>query len=174
MDWKKALGHVAPWIATALSGVAGPGIAGAAAAALGKALGVEDAGLDVLEAKVPTLTAEQLGAIRAGEQQFQKDMRAIDVDLERIAAGDRASARDREVKTRDWVPATLAMLTLIVYGLEQWYVFTHQVPETSRDLVVAGLKTTEALLLFVFGYYFGSSVGSQRKDATIGEAARRR
>ena len=93
MKWKmndKALATikaVAPGLAAALGGP----LAGAAAGALVAALGGDPkAAEDALIAQSP----ETLLALRKAEQEFAIRMRDLDIEPERIAASDRANARD--------------------------------------------------------------------------------
>jgi hypothetical protein len=60
----------------------------------------------------------QLVKLREIDAQFQAQMKALDVDLERIAAADRDSARQREIGSRDsWTPRVIGAMALgVFYG----------------------------------------------------------
>jgi hypothetical protein len=158
--WKTAkgvLGAVAPVLATALGGP----LAGQAAAAIATALGL---GPDSEEAAVAQAVAkaspEQLLALRSADNQFKLEMEKLGVELERIAADDRKSARDREAAVRDWTPRVLgvvAVLSFLLYAV--WA--THLDPSVGTiNLVIGWLG---GIATSVMTYYFGSSAGSARK-----------
>jgi len=91
MDWRKTLATVAPAIATALGGP----LAGVAVQMAGKAIGLGDGATESdVEAAVLSGNPDVLVRLREVNAQFEKDMAALGVDLERIHAGDRSSARD--------------------------------------------------------------------------------
>ena len=92
-DWKATLATVAPGLATALGGP----LAGMATKAILGALGMADgATASDLAAAVQGATPEQMLALKQADQQFAIQMRELDVDVERVSAGD----RDRVVSPR--------------------------------------------------------------------------
>lgn len=164
-DWKSLVKSLAPMLGTALGGPLG-GIAGAA---LGKALGTPDNDTTTLAAAIQGATPDQLAAIQKADQDFKVQMATLGfknvTDLEAIAAGDRANARDREIKTGDsWTPRILAGVVIIGWFLIQWFLLTRLVPSENREIVIRGLGTLDLAVGLVLGYYFGSSAGSARKD----------
>lgn len=168
MDWKKTIGAIAPTIARAIGGPIG----NIAVGVLSSVLGV-DANEDALEKKVAVLTGDDLAKIKGAEQQFVKDMRALDIDLERIDAADRASAREREVKVRDWVPAALAVFVNGSFAGVLYAMFSHSVPPENKDAFTILLGMLGAGVTACWGYYWGSSASSRAKDTTIGTMAKK-
>jgi len=167
MDWKKAIAGVAPTIARAIGGPVG----GIAIDALAKALKLDTSDPAALEKKVASLTAGDLIAIKAADNQFARDMKALDIDLEKVDAADRADARKREVETHDWTPRVLAFLTISAFIAVIWYVLSGRATNI-KEAAAIGLTGTvigyaSAKADMVLGYYFGSSVSSRSKDATI-------
>lgn len=163
-DWKKIVATVAPGIATALGGP----LAGIAVQAIGKAvLGREDASAADVEAAVLGASPDTLLALRKAEQDFAVRMAELDIDLERIHAGDRASARDREARTGDWTPRVLAAIVVIAWAVIQWHILTEVVPAEMRELAARALGTLDMALGMVLGYYFGSSAGSKAKTDAL-------
>ena len=94
-------------------------------------------------------------------------MAELEIDLERISASDRDSARQREMAVRDWTPTALAAgITFGFFGVLFW-LFVYGVPKGSGDVVmimVGGLQTS---FVAVISYYFGSSAGSKAKDELL-------
>ena len=89
-NWKSIVGTVAPALATALGGP----LAGMATAAIAKACGLGDgASQEDVMAAVQNMTPEQLAALKQAEFEFKSRMKELDVDLVRIAAADRDSAK---------------------------------------------------------------------------------
>ena len=104
------------------------------------------------------------------EQQVAFEQRMAELEgnlrlsLEKIAADDRASARQREIATGDSTNRILAYLIVVVFGAAQYMVFTHPFAQDQAIMVARVLGTIDMALGLVLGYYFGSSAGSARKD----------
>jgi hypothetical protein len=162
MEWLK---QIAPSLATALLGPLG----GAAVSAIGSALGMSDADKAKIEATLKSgqLSGEQLAAIQQKEIEFKAQMAGLGVDLEKIAAADRDSARKMQIETKSLVPAALAIVVVLAWVAIQWYLLSHVVDASMRELVARVLGTLDAALTLVLSFYFGSSRGSQDKDETI-------
>lgn len=165
---------VAPSIASAVGGpLAGMAVRTISEVLLGKPDGTE-AELEEAAAKA---TPEQLLALKKAEQEFTVRMRELDIDLERIANNDRDSARDREVKTKDWMPRALAIVIVGGFMLTVFLVLMGYV-EGMKDPLMA--TTVGTLIGFVsakceqvVAYYFGSSAGSKAKDEAMSNMVRK-
>jgi hypothetical protein len=156
-DWRSVVGTIAPTIATALGGP----LAGLATKAIAEAVGLpKDADETQIETAVKNATPDQLLAIKKADNDFIVQMKALEVDLEKVAAGDRDSARRREVATQDSTPKILATLVFAAWIYIQWHLLNDVVPEASRGLITRMLGTMDAVLLAVVYYYFGSSARS--------------
>lgn len=154
---------VAPALATAIGGPLG-GIAYRAISAV--LTGSEDTPEDQLIQAAQSATPEQLLALKKAEHDFAQKMKELDIDLERIASGDRDSARNREIKTKDWTPRILAAIVTVGYFGTLFWMLDKGVPKDSEVLIymLGVLGTAWGMII---GYYFGSSSGSQEKNATI-------
>lgn len=173
-DWKKTLGSVAPALATALGGpLAGAAIKTLAAQFLNKADATED---EVAEA-ISTASPQDLIQIRQIDAEFKKAMAQAGIDLEKIAAADRADARAREIQTHDsWTPRVLATLVIGGFMWCLYFVLGGHVKDL-KDPLIAGLVGTligytSAKADTVISYYFGSSASSKAKDETISSIAK--
>lgn len=171
VNWKSIVGTVAPTIATALGGP----LAGMATKAIAGALGLaEDTDADAVAAAVSNATPDQLLALKQADQAFGVRMRELDIDLERIAAGDRDSARKREAATGDWTPKVLAFV--IIGGFFGVVAFVLGKGMTGMDAAAAAFAGTlvgyvSAKAEQVVSYYFGSSSGSDKKNLLLAQAA---
>ena len=156
---------VAPSIASA---VGGP-LAGMATKAISEALlGKPDGTEEELAQAATKATPEQLLALKKAENDFALQMRELDIDLERIAGADRDSARNREIKTKDWTPKLLAGGITIGYFGVLFYMLTHGLPTTGgSEAMLVMLGTLGTAFGGVMAYYFGSSAGSKEKTEAM-------
>jgi len=171
--WGKAkdiLGVVAPTIGTALGGPLG----GLAARTLaGVLLGDEAASESAIAAAVANASPDQLLALKKADHEFQTRLKELDVDMERIAAGDRDSARKRQIEMKDRMPGILAAMVFTgFFGILCSLMFV-AVPEAAKDPLNIMLGALGTLVVQIANYYFGSSNGSAQKqkmlDRVIGE-----
>ncbi len=99
-------------------------------------------------------------------------MRELDIDLERIASEDRDSARNREIKTKDWTPKILAGGITVGYFGVLFYMLTHGLPTTGgSEAMLVMLGTLGTAFGGVMAYYFGSSAGSKEKTEALNRMA---
>lgn len=160
---------VAPSIASA---VGGP-LAGMATKAISEALlGKPDGTEEELAQAATKATPEQLLALKKAENDFALQMRELDIDLERIAGADRDSARNREIKTKDWTPKILAGGITVGYFGVLFYMLTHGLPTTGgSEAMLVMLGTLGTAFGGVMAYYFGSSAGSKEKTEALNRMA---
>lgn len=153
-DALKTLGAIAPGIATALGGP----LAGLAVRAVGEVFGLPDtADKDKVMRAVASATPEQLLALKQADQAFAIRMRELDIDIDKIAADDRKSARQREVDTGDvWTPRILAVLIVGGWLFCEWFILNYSIEASMREIVAAGLRTVDNALVMMLGYYFGA------------------
>jgi len=158
------LGSVAPTLATALGGP----LAGMATKALSMALlGNEDGSEDDIRASLLTASPEQLASVKKIDADFKVQMKSLDIDLEALAVDDRKSARDMQKEVKDWIPRALAIsVTLGYFGIIA-YVLVSGLPLNGSEVLLMLLGTLSAGWTGVMAFYFGSSSGSQKKDAMI-------
>jgi len=163
-DFLGVLKSVAPGLATALLGPLG----GMAVTAIGSALGVSEPTQEKIQQALSGATPEDLLKVKQAEQQFQKDMRALDIDLERISASDRDSARKMAVETKAWTPAVLSWLIIVATLGIEGYILVNGVPAQVNDLVAGRiLGTLDMAFMTVLTFWLGTSNSSRNKDATI-------
>jgi hypothetical protein len=167
-DWKRIVGTVAPTIATALGGP----LAGLAVKAIGGALGLGDGASEAdVAAKLAGATPADLLALKKADQDFALRIRELEVDLERIAAGDRDSARTLQRETRSWAPPVLAGVVVSGFIVASVAVLGGWV-EGLKDPLVAALVGSvigniTAATMLVLNFYFGTTASSRAKDETI-------
>lgn len=170
MDWKKVVGTVAPTLASALGGP----LAGLATNAIIEALGIppdgsSDRDISQAIAKDP----EALLKLKQANLDFEKRMRELDIDLERIHASDRDSARNLAIQTKDHTPAILAGIITFGFLGTLLVVLKWGTPLNGGDALLIMLGALGASFTSVVSYYYGSSSSSKNKDATIHSFAQR-
>jgi hypothetical protein len=137
----------------------------------GKAVSWDDLGAAAINAPPEIRVALQAEENRHLEAMKQMGVNSVE-EFERIAAGDRANAREREIKTGDKLtPRALACIVVIAWVATQTVMLFHIIDPSMRELVARVLGTLDAALMLVLGYYFGSSAGSAAKDETIKKQA---
>ena len=150
----KLVENVAPTIATAMLGP----VAGMAVKALSTALlGHGDGSKDDLTAALENATPEQIAAIRKAEDDFKIQLKKLDIDLAKIAADDRDSARNMAANTHSYTPSVLSYATVLCWAVIQYYLFTHIIDPSMRELIARVLGTLDGALMLVLSFWFGSS-----------------
>lgn len=134
--------------------------------------GVDDiisTGMKLLDKIIPDpiQKAEAQAKLLQLQQDGQIKLEEFAVKSEEIAAGDRDSARKRQIEMHDWTPNILAGFIICGYFGIQWFLLTHIVPQEMRDIIMRMLGILDMALGMVLQYFFGSSANSRQKDATI-------
>lgn len=162
-DWKSTLGTVAPVLASAIGGP----LAGTAMRAITDALGVPASEPERAEQVILTADPATLARLKEAELTFQQSMAALDVDLERIHAGDRDSARRREVDARDRTPAVMGGFILLGFFSAFAAMLLVPFPDTSKEALFILLGVLGGMATSVTGYFYGSSSGSTVKSKLL-------
>lgn len=172
------LRKIAPFLGTALS-LGGP-LGTMAGSALTAALGAKPGSkvTDVLASLTKTpMTPEQMAAVQKAEQDFQLEMKKLDIqsveDLAKMEDDDRANARAmRTANPKDYTTEWLAFTITVGFFGTLWYVFCHGVKPESHDLAIGMVNVLGTAWVGVVAFYFGSSKGSANKDVILGDIAK--
>jgi len=159
MDWLKS---IAPTIATALGGP----LAGMAVEAVSKAIGVDPSEVQntINSGK---MTADQIASLQTAEIALKARAQEMGLDFEKLAVADRTSARQMQISTNSFVPPTLSIMIVVAWTAVQYFLLTHIIDSSMRELIARVLGTLDGALMLVLSFYFGSSSGSQAKDTMI-------
>lgn len=162
MNWIKEL---APLLGTALGGPLG----GAAASFIADKLGIQEKTIEAVSEVLNSgkMSAEQIANLKLAEIDFKKFLEGNKIKLEELEAGDRASARAREVAVKDWIPGLLAVLLTSGFFGVLAYMMQYGAPERGGDALLVMLGSLGTGFASVLAYYFGSSSGSASKNAII-------
>ena len=168
MDWLKT---IAPLLGKALAVPLG----GAAASFIADKLGVKESTVEAVNNVLNSgkMSADQIAAIKLAEIDFQKFLESNKIDLEKIHAGDRDSARKLQIATQSVIPGILAIgVTLGFFGI-LLFLLTEGVPATGGDALLVMLGALGAAWASVISYYFGSSSSSAVKTDALANIARK-
>jgi len=82
---------------------------------------------------------------------------------------DRESARQREASLaaagqRDYFQYFVGFVGLVVFGYIVYFLTHQTVPYDNREIFIHLVGIVEGVIISIFGYYFGSSLGSKNKD----------
>lgn len=166
MNWLKEL---APLIGTALGGPLG----GAAAAFIADKLGIGEKTVEAVSEVLNNgkLTPEQLQSIKLAEIDFRKFLEANKIDLERIAAADRDSARRMQMETKSWVPSALSMLVTGGYFGVLVGMMTGALRVSDSQAMLIMLGSLGTAWGMVMAFWFGTTHGSQVKNELLANSA---
>ena len=162
--WKSIIGAVAPTLATALGGpLAGAATRAISLAVLGRPNGKEKEIADVVIESDPQTFAE----IKKAEIAFKTEMAHLEVDLAKVAADDRSSARKRQSDTGDKWPGYIAAFSILgFFGILLALMFV-DVPDQAKDALLIMVGVLGAMISSIKDFYFGSSSGSASKNNLI-------
>ena len=131
-DIKQIIATVAPALATALGGP----LAGMATRAIAtELLGDPDADIVLVESAVATASGPDLVKLKELDVRFKADMQKARIDLEEIAAKDRNSARDRQVRMKDWTPSVLGLAIIVGFFGVLGVIFAFGLPDTGAEVL---------------------------------------
>ena len=159
-DWINTLETLAPTIASAL----GSPVAGMAVSALETAMGISG---DDIQKTIETnkLTADHVAAIQQAEIAIKAKAQELGLDFAKLTNDDRASARDMQKNVKSWVPPFLASSVTIGFFGILIALMSGKIEQAAEvDIMLGSLGTA---WISIIAFYFGSSAGSQAKDAAI-------
>jgi len=138
-------------------------MAGMAVKAIADTLGLpSESGEREVSTALSSASPETLLKLKEADLAFETRMEELGVDLEKIAADDRASAREMQTANKSWVVPILAGFTVAGFFGVVALVLTGKVSLESTLLgFVLGQVSAKAEQ--VYNFYFGSSSGSKEK-----------
>lgn len=176
-DFKKMLGAVAPMLGAAFGGPLG----GAAATAIVSKLGLNKAdgtpvdpgdAKQLQDALTPLMgNPDTLLKLKEADAEFTTTMTKLGFDneqaLEKIAADDRASARQREVQVRDYTPEVGFYLLLVTFAFFMRWLFKWEVPAGNKAIAYTMVGSLGTLVSLAATYFYGTTRQSKEKDVLL-------
>ena len=170
MNLKKVLGGLIDFTPTLLQAVGVPALATSVIMKIGKSLlGKDDATEAEVTEAISRATPEQLVALKKIDADFKIELKNLDINLEKISAADRDSARNREIQTGDKTPAIMGFMIMGgFFGILGLLFFKGaSVDSNTIQIINIMLGALGTMAMGVVSYYFGSSSGSRQKDIKI-------
>lgn len=135
----------------------------------GDLTGIE--GLNVISnlIKGKTLSKEDEIEFLKLKNEYEIEIYKLDIEKLRIEAAEINSAREREAKIvqatgkPDYAQWFVGIIGLFISGCVIWVGLFGKINDRELFFHLLGL-TEGSILLAIFGYYFGSSLGSKKKD----------
>ena len=159
-DWKKTLGAVAPGLANIIGGP----LAGMATTAICEGLGLNPGAPETeIEKALQNMTPEQAVKLKEIESTLASKMKELDVDIYKIDAADRDSARNMRIATGDRTTTILAVIVVVGWICIQFILFTADSVLPNETILLRTMGTLDAALMVVLYFFFGSSSGSKKK-----------
>ena len=171
MGWKEIIGTLAPTVASALGGP----LAGAAVTAIGELLGISEPTQDKIKVAIEngSLTGEQVSAIRLLELKLKGEEEERGFRYTELEFKDRDSARGRDTELnksgqRNYRADTMFVLAVaVIVGLVYSIWTEPSINEFMKGIVTLVLGRFLGYLDNIYSFEFGTTRGSQNKDATI-------
>jgi len=169
--WKSIVASLAPTVATVLGGpMAGMGVSVLSKMVLGRdGSGNEKTDLAEIGQAILTGGTEVLQKVKDSEVEILRIESEMGVRLAEIHAGDRDSARNREIETGDNMTATIAIIVVVGFFASAGWLFSGYVKLEGQTGAIIGTMVgyISAKAEQVITYYFGSSKGSSKKNLMI-------
>lgn len=158
----------APALATALMGPLG----GVAVSFIADKLGIEEKTIEAVSKAVSDgkMTPEQVTSLKLADAEFQKFCKQNNIDLEKIAADDRNSARQMQIATHSRMPATLTMMiTTGFFAILGLMFYSPEIKESAPLMIMLGSLGTA--WTGCCAYWFGTTNGSAQKTNLLAQSA---
>ena len=154
---------IAPTIATAIGGPIG----GVAMKFLADKFTGGDTG--TVEEFLLSASPADLKELKIAEMEFQREMKSLDIEVERLAAGDRDSARKMATATGIKAQLMLSIVYTVAYAAVLYlFIGGHvAVPENQMTLFGSLLGVLSAAQIQIINFWFGSSAGSKAKTEAM-------
>jgi len=165
---------IGPWLAAASTGNV-PALVTLAAQTIGGITGKDvKPNPDSIAAAVAGATPEQLAQMKQADNDFALKMQALGFEntesLEKIAAEDRASARDREKSVRDYTPEVGFYLLTMTFGFFLHWLFKYPVPPENKAIVYSAMGSLATLVIMAATYFYGTTRGSEKKSELLAQS----
>jgi hypothetical protein len=164
---------IGPWLSAAVAGNV-PALVSLAATTIGGIVGKNvKPDVDSIAAAVAGATPEQLTAMKQADEDFAVKMKTLGFEdeqaLEKIAADDRASARDREKSVRDYTPEVGFYLLVFTFGFFLRWLFKYPVPTDNKAIIYSAFGSLGTLVIMAATYFYGTTRGSEKKTEILSQ-----
>jgi len=147
---KSLIGGLVPTIAAGM----GSPVAGMAVNMVADALGCKPEPRSIEQA-LGDATPEQLIRLKAAEQEFEVQMKQMDIDVFALETQDIQDARSKF--GNDWTPKVLGLLSMIGFMSYIFFITAFPIDDSSDDIVMLIIGSLTGIATAVISFYFGSS-----------------
>lgn len=158
---KSIIASVAPLLGTAIGGPFGT----LAGTMLAKALGTSDP--KAQEAAITSGDPDILLKLKQADNDFQAQLKQLQIDEEKLTFDDRANARAMEIATKDSTPKYMAYLITVGFFGVLAYLLVEGKPVQGGDVMLVLVGSLGTAWTGIVSYYYGSSAGSAAKTDAI-------
>ena len=169
MSFVDVLKKAYPFLTVAAQFVPGGNIAGTV---LGQVLKLKEGDtIDTAALAAINAPPEVKAQLQAEENRHQEALKAMNIqsaeEYEQLFTQDRADARQMQVATKSRTMPALAWMAVAMLVGCIYLVGFRTLPDTGHDAMLMLLGAVIAIYKDVYGYFFGSSAGSDAKTAII-------
>jgi|TARA_S200002703_G_scaffold61196_1_gene53076 hypothetical protein len=147
---KSLIGGLVPTIAAGM----GSPVAGMAVNMVADALGCKPEPRSIEQA-LGDATPEQLIRLKAAEQEFEVQMKQMDIDVFALETQDIQDARSKF--GNDWTPKVLGLLSMMGFMSYIFFITAFPIDDSSDDIVMLIIGSLTGIATAVISFYFGSS-----------------
>ena len=166
--FEDVLKSLAPTIAGALSGPLAPLVVPFVAALVGQDKSTATVQSITAAISNTQLSGDQMLQLKKMEGDFKQHISDNQITLAQLGIQDVSDARDMQKSTKSIIPPTLAIMVTLgffsILGYMMSPLYSVAVPNQPLLVMLGSLGTAWGAIMH---FYFGSSTGSQGKDATI-------
>jgi hypothetical protein len=147
---KSLIGGLVPTIAAGM----GSPVAGMAVNMVADALGCKPEPRSIEQA-LGDATPEQLLRLKEAEQNFEIQMKQMDIDVFALETQDIQDARNKF--SNDWTPKVLGLLSMIGFMGYIFFITAFPIDDSSDDIVMLIIGSLTGIATAVISFYFGAS-----------------
>ena len=108
-----------------------------------------------IEQALGDATPEQLIRLKAAEQEFEVQMKQMDIDVFALETQDIQDARSKF--GNDWTPKVLGLLSMMGFMSYIFFITAFPIDDSSDDIVMLIIGSLTGIATAVISFYFGSS-----------------
>jgi hypothetical protein len=108
-----------------------------------------------IEQALGDATPEQLLRLKEAEQNFEIQMKQMDIDVFALETQDIQDARNKF--SNDWTPKVLGLLSMIGFMGYIFFITAFPIDDSSDDIVMLIIGSLTGIATAVISFYFGAS-----------------
>lgn len=159
----RLLGKVAPTLGTIVGGPGGA-FAGTVVSSVAEALGAPDDSEEAMVSALARATPEQIAEVRRIETDAKIRLKELGLRPDELEVEDRQNARKMATAKGNAPQVAFTILITILISVVTYGLFTVDMPAENRTISAAFLGVLIREWAGSMHFWFGTSIGSQKKD----------